>query len=114
MVTWLMTTPLSVSAVCWIREPTRVTGAMNPERGMEMYSIGMEALAQSTTFWLADSIHFRGGVGQAERMASGFAFNASAPPRTVSRRSWIVPKPELEKAPVTTGFSQKRRLRKSR
>ena len=37
-----MTTPLRVSAVCWTSVPTRVTGAMKPESGIEMNSTGIE------------------------------------------------------------------------
>ena len=35
-------TPLRFSAVCWTSDPTSVTGAMNPESGMDTSSAGME------------------------------------------------------------------------
>jgi len=42
LLNWLMTTPLSVSAVCWISVPTSDTGAMNPDSGIETNSTGIE------------------------------------------------------------------------
>jgi hypothetical protein len=70
---WLMTRLLTVSAVCWTGLPTRVTGAMNPESGIETNLMGIDQRAQSTRFWLVTSLHLMGAVGQQEKMASGLA-----------------------------------------
>jgi hypothetical protein len=48
--TWLITSPLSVSAVCCTSEPTSVTGDMKPASGIETNSTGMACRAQSITF----------------------------------------------------------------
>ena len=101
-----MTTPERVSAVCWIREPTRLTGAVKPDSGIEMYSTGIAARAQSTRFWEVTSLHLSGLVGQQEKIVRGFAASSSAEPRTASWSSFMSPKASMVKAPVTTGFSQ--------
>ncbi len=100
-----MTTPLNVSAACCTRVPTRVTGAMKPESGMEMNSTGMPAAAQSTTFCDVISLHFSGAVGQQEKIVSGLARSSCSLPRTASCMSRITWKDSMVKAPVTTGFS---------
>ena len=105
---------VGVSAAYWITLPVNVTGAMKPDRGMEMNSTGMPQLPQSSTFWLVTSLHLRGEVGQQEKTVRGRAFSSSALPRTASWRSFMIPKASTVKAPVTTGFSPYRRLRYSR
>jgi hypothetical protein len=111
LVSWLITRPLSVSAVCCTSVPTSVTGAMNPDSGIEMYSTGIEHKAQSTRFCEVTSLHFRGAVGQHEKTVSGFAASSSFDPLTASCRSLITLKASVVKVPVTTGFSQNIRLR---
>jgi hypothetical protein len=55
-----------------------------------------------------------GAVGQQEKTERGLSRSASGVPRTASCRSRITSKPPALKAPVTTGFSPRRRERKSR
>jgi hypothetical protein len=111
---WLMATPLSVSAVCSTSAPTTVTGETKPVRGIETYSTGMPARAQSTTFCDVTSLHLRGAVGQQEKIVRGFARSASAEPRTATWRSRITANASTVKAPVTTGFAPRRSARKRR
>ena len=89
-----------------MRDPTRVTGAMKPDRGIEMNSTGMPHRAQSTTFCEVTSLHLMGEVGQHEKTVSGLALSSSADPRTASWRSRMMVNASIVKAPVTTGFSQ--------
>ena len=53
-------------------------------------------------------------VGQHENTVSGLAASSPSLPRTASWRSRMMLKASMVKAPVTTGFSQYRRSRKSR
>jgi hypothetical protein len=103
---WLITSPLRVSAVCWTIVPTSVTGAMNPDSGIEMNSTGIPQLAQSTTFWLVTSLHLIGEVGQQENTVNGLASSSSRLPRTASWRFFMISNAPTVKAPVTTGLGQ--------
>jgi len=84
---------------------------MKPASGMETYSTGMPARAQSTTFCEVAPLHLSGAVGQHENTASGRSRKDSAEPRAATSRSRITGKPSALKAPVITGFSQYNRLR---
>ena len=105
-----MTTPDSTSAVCWMRVPTRVTGAMKPVSGTGTISTGMPERAQSTRLRTPSSVQRSGEVGQQVKRAGGRAASASAVPRTVSRSSRMTAKPSIVKAPVTTALPQYSRL----
>jgi len=96
--------PLRVSAVCWTRHPTSVTGETSPARGIAMNSTGRPSSAHFMVLSEVTSLHFSGEVGQHENMAKGFALSASRVPRTASWRSAMTSKPAILKAPVTIGF----------
>ena len=49
-----MTIPLRHSAACWTTEPTRVTGAAAPARGIETISAGTPARARSMRLLAAE------------------------------------------------------------
>src|SRR4030043_2010815 len=108
---WLITMPLIVSAVCWISVPVSVTGAMNPDNGIAINSTGIKYRAQSSRFCEVIWLHFRGEVGQQEKMVRGFSFRAVDAPRTASWKSFITSKDSIVKAPVTTGLLPYSRLR---
>ena len=71
---------------------------------MEMSSEGMPARAQSMRLWAVRLLHFRGGEGQASKMARGLRRSSSAPPRTAASMSSIGPNPAVRKVPVTIGL----------
>src|SRR4030042_2727771 len=108
---WLMTMPLRVSAVCWINVPVNVTGAMNPDNGIAINSTGIKYPAQSSRFCEVTPLHFKGEVGQHEKMVRGFSFRAVAAHRTAAGKSFITSKDSIVKAPVTTGLLPYSRLR---
>ena len=48
MASWLITTPLSVSAVCCTRLPTSVTGDMNPDGHEVVFELGVSLNADNS------------------------------------------------------------------
>ena len=82
-----------------------------PVMPMAMSSEGMPERAESMRLWAVRLLHFRGGEGQASKMARGFPASSASPPRTAASMSFIGRKLSTRKVPVTTGFPERRSVR---
>ncbi len=90
LASWWMVMPLMHSAACCTTEPSRVTGAAAPARGMETIWAGTPARARSIRFWAPKSLQISGGEGQTSNTACGFSASASRPPAKIASMSIMI------------------------
>jgi len=77
---------------------------MKPDSGIEMYSTGIPARAQSIRFCEVTSLHLSGAVGQQEKIVSGLAFRSFSVERTGDHRLLTEQQTEVETIAVLDLF----------